>query len=409
MKKQKTKFKQTEIGMIHADWKIKKLGDELELCYGKGLPTRKRINGEVLVFGSNGIIGRHNEFLVCGPGIIIGRKGSVGEVTFSKNNFWPIDTTYFIKLLKRGDIRFWYYFLLTLKLDEMNTHSAVPGLNRDNVYVLSRGIPKEPEQCSIAKILLDLDDKIELNQQMNKNLEAIGQVLFKHWFVDFEFPNEKGKPYKSSGGKMIDSERGKIPEGWRVEKLNEFGKIICGKTPPKSRKEFFGGNVPFIKIPDMREMFIIKTEDSLTKEGQSYQDNKTLPAKSICISCIATVGLVSLTDKDSQTNQQINSINVVNEHTLEYLFYKLRSIKDYLYVLASGGSATLNMNTTVFSDIDIITPDEIILKKFNKLVYNIFEKIRMNQRQIEYLSQIRDTLLPKLMSGQIRVPVEARR
>jgi len=174
-------------------WELRKLDNEIELCYGKSLPEKDRVHGNFPVFGSNGIIGYHNEYLVDGPGIIIGRKGSVGEVVYSEKNFWPIDTTYFVKLKRGGDIRFWYYFLKTQKLSRMNTHSAVPGLNRNQVYDLKACIPPISEQKSIASILSSLDDKIELNHRMNKTLESIAQAIFKHWFIDFEFPNEEGK------------------------------------------------------------------------------------------------------------------------------------------------------------------------------------------------------------------------
>ncbi len=146
----KNKFKQTEtcgerspeqdegrsrtIGEIIETWQESRVGDHIELAYGDGLPERARKNGSVPVFGSNGITGLHDKALVKGPGIIIGRKGTVGQVVFSKTDFWPIDTTYYVKIKGDDNIVFWYYFLSTLGLNQMNSHSAVPGLNRDNVY-----------------------------------------------------------------------------------------------------------------------------------------------------------------------------------------------------------------------------------------------------------------------------------
>jgi len=248
--KQKSKFKKTEIGKIPEEWEKKNLGEEIELCYGKGLPKKNRIPGSYPVFGSNGIVGSHNAFLVEGPGIIIGRKGSVGEVKFSKNDFWPIDTTYYLKVKKEGSFDFWYYFLLTLKLNRMNSHSAVPGLNRDMVYELKKKIPDEKEQTAIAKILSDLDSKIELLQKQNKTLEAIGQAIFKHWFVDFEFPNEEGKPYKSSGGEMVfNEELGKeIPKGWVSRRLEELFKFVKGKKPRRVSEQYNENYLPQILI-----------------------------------------------------------------------------------------------------------------------------------------------------------------
>ncbi|KAF5414969.1 MAG: Type-1 restriction enzyme MjaXIP specificity protein [Candidatus Methanogaster sp.] len=153
-------YKQTEVGVIPEDWEVKELGGEIELLYGKGLSVNIRIVGTIPIFGSNGIVGFHNESLANGPGIIVGRKGSVGGVAFSKKDFWPIDTTYYVNLKSKGDISFWYYFLKSLKLNNLNSHSAVPGLNRDQVYQIIEKIPPSPEQSAIASVLSDMDAEI---------------------------------------------------------------------------------------------------------------------------------------------------------------------------------------------------------------------------------------------------------
>ncbi len=388
-------------------WEIKKISEEIELCYGVGLKSDYRKKGKYPVFGSNGIIGSHNKYLIKGPGIIVGRKGTIGLVHFTEKNFWPIDTTYYIKLRRDGDINFWYYLIKSLKLYEMNSHSAVPGLNRDQAYNLKVKVPSYNLQKEIARVLKNLDLNINIRNEIIINLERIGTNLFTHWFIDFEFPNEQGKPYKSSGGEFIDSELGKIPKGWKICKLIDCGKIICGKTPPKSNKNYFGGDTPFIKIPDMHNnVFILKTEDSLTENGKKFQENKTIPAKSIGVSCIATVGLVSLTSQESQTNQQINSLIPYHEPSLYYLYFKLKTLKDYFNTLGSSGSATLNINTKIFSNIKIIMSTNDVLEKFNKMVSPIFNSILLNSRENLSLYQIRDTLLPKLITGKIRVNSE---
>src|SRR3989338_2808118 len=220
----KQKCRQTEIG------------DYIELIYGDGLPERDREGGKYPVYGSNGIVGYHDRALVKGPGIIIGRKGTVGQITLSKGDFWPIDTTYYVKLKEDGDIFFWFYLLQTLGLSQMNSHSAVPGLNRDNVYSILKKIPLLKEQRAIAKILSDLDEKIELNHQINKTLESIAKAIFKRWFVDFEFPGyEKTKFVKG------------LPEGWHYGALGEIISIESGKRPgEKSETKTKDFTVPLI-------------------------------------------------------------------------------------------------------------------------------------------------------------------
>jgi type I restriction enzyme S subunit len=310
---------------------------------------------------------------------------------------------------KIEDKYFFFYLLKYLKPNfvQIAINKQTTGLGHVTKVDLERFIvklPKPEEQRAIAAVLSSLDDKIELLREQNKTLEAIAQAIFKEWFVNFNFPNEEGKPYKSSGAKMIDSELGEIPEGWRVGKIKDFGEIVCGKTPSKDNQDFFGGKIPFIKIPDMHgQVFINKTEDWLTEDGANTQKNKFIPANSICVSCIATVGLVSITSEKSQTNQQINSIILKKDVYLEYLFLAIKNIKEDLLAIGTGGSTTLNINTTTFSNIDMLFPDISILDNFHKAIFPVFKKLNTNNSQIQSLSALRDTLLPKLMKGEVRV------
>lgn len=296
---------------------------------------------------------------------------------------------------------FFFYLLKYLKPNfvQIAINKQTTGLGHVTKGDLERFIVKLPpsdEQKAIGAALLSLDDKIELLREQNKTLEATAQAIFKEWFVNFNFPGATGK--------MIDSELGKIPEGWRVGKIKDFGEIVCGKTPSKENQDFFGGKIPFIKIPDMHgQVFINKTEDWLTEDGANTQKNKYIPANSICISCIATVGLVSITSEKSQTNQQINSVILKADTYLEYLFLALKNIKDDLLAIGAGGSTTLNINTTTFSNIDMLFPDNYILDNFHKAISPMFQKLNTNNSQIQTLSALRDALLPKLMKGEVRV------
>lgn len=291
------------------------------------------------------------------------------------------------------------YLMKTIRRD-----MAVAGITGTDLAALKIPLPPLPTQRRIAAILGCLDDKIDLLRKENKTLEAIAQTLFKRWFVEFNFPDAIGKPYKEGGGKMVESELGEVPEGWRVGRLIEFGKVICGKTPSKSNPEYFGGRVPFIKIPDMHnQMFITETQDSLTEVGADSQKQKFIPPNSILVSCIATVGLVSISSQSSQTNQQINTIVPNSKHLLGYLYFILRNMKSDLQAMGSGGSATLNINSTSFANIEINFPPANILAEFQVIIDPIMSKILLNLFQIQYYSRFRDTLLPKLISGEILV------
>ena len=248
-------------------------------------------------------------------------------------------------------------------------------------------LPSLETQQKIAKVLSAIDDKIELNNSINKNLEQQAQAIFKSWFIDFE-------PF---GGTM--------PNDWCNGNLADIAKdIICGKTPSTAKKEYYGNDIPFITIPDMHNnTYIIKTERYLSALGAESQINKLLPANSICVSCIATAGLVSLTSMNSQTNQQINSIIPKKEVSPYYVYMLLKSLSEKIIMLGSSGSTTCNLNKGQFAKIEIIIPSQQILDKFNELVKFLFEQIKNLQIENQQLVQLRDTLLPKLMSGEIDV------
>ena len=274
------------------------------------------------------------------------------------------------------------------------------GGTRGNINARTYGdmpivLPPRKLQDKIVSILKSLDDKIEVNRKINENLEQQAQALFKSWFVDFE-------PFKN--GEFVESELGMIPKGWRVESLTSFGRIVCGKTPSKSESSYYGGNIPFIKIPDMHNMvFVGLSEDSLSQMGDESQLAKRIPPYSILVSCIATVGLVCINTKESHTNQQINSIIPYSSFFRYYLYQKMLSLKDYLINLGRGGTATLNVNTKIFGSIKIIKPTDELLFDYDKQVSPLFNKIEANQQESRRLAELRDTLLPKLMSGELKV------
>jgi len=169
------------------NWIETTVGEFCPLIYGKSLPKTKRIEGEIPVYGSNGCVGVHSESCVAGPGIIIGRKGSVGAVHLSTMPFWPIDTSFYIEKENLDELKFTYYLLKSLGLENMNSDSAVPGLNRENAHALPIKIPKTKEDREkLGRWISIYDDKIQLNRQTNQTLEQIAQAIFKSWFVDFE-------------------------------------------------------------------------------------------------------------------------------------------------------------------------------------------------------------------------------
>ena len=380
------------------EWKEYKLGDVCSrLRSGKGIKADSVFNtGKYPVIGGNGVRGYADESNFEGQAAVIGRQGAYcGNVRFFEGEAYMTEHAVVAVGNEHADTRFLACLLSLMHLGNLSAQSAQPGISVQTLSKQLVCLPSIYYQRKVSAIIKSLDDKIELNRNINANLEAQAQALFKSWFVDFE-------PFKDQP--FVESELGMIPKGWRVGNLSSFGKVICGKTPSKAESSYYGGDIPFIKIPDMHnKVFVEQSEDNLSQLGDESQSAKRIPPYSILVSCIATVGLVCINTKESHTNQQINTIIPDFPIFRYYLYQKLLSIKDYLINLGRGGTATLNVNTKTFGNIKIVKPQDDVLSEYEKLVTPLFNKIERNQQESRRLAELRDTLLPKLMSGEIKI------
>ena len=259
---------------------------------------------------------------------------------------------------------------------------------------LKISVPDKEAQHRIADILSVYDNLIENNQKQIKLLEEAAQRLYKEWFVDLRFPG-----YENT--KIVDG----VPEGWNECTVESFGTVITGKTPPTSNKEYYtNGKVPFVTIPDMHNVvYPLKTEKRLTIEGAQTQKNKYIPPNSVMISCIGTVGLVSIATEVCQTNQQINSIILNNEDDLYFFYESMLRMKDLLDGLGSNGATMTNVNKSKLEKLIIISPSKDIVKQYNDVCKPLFESALNLSRKNVYLKNMREALLPKLMSGEVEV------
>lgn len=302
---------------------------------------------------------------------------------------------------------FVYYFFEYIKkeIQKSASGSIQDNINIDYLSKMRIKVPEKDYQDKIVEVLSSIDKKILLNNQINQELEAMAKTLYDYWFVQFDFPDQNGKPYKSSGGKMVYNPELKreIPEGWGVVTLGDFeSKIITGKTPSRANSDNFGGEIPFITIGDIRgNTFIYSTSESLTDLGASVQQNKYLPEGSLCVSCIATVGEIGFTTEWSHTNQQINSIVFEDETNRYYLYFALKNYFENANASAKTGNTFANMNKEDFSGIRIILPNKEIKNNFHEISEPYFAQIKCLQGQNQELTQLRDWLLPMLMNGQV--------
>lgn len=326
---------------------------------------------------------------------------------------------------KKLDPRFLRYYLISSEMQTKLLSWAGSGGTRDAITkgmieLLEILAPKDiSEQRAIAHMLGTLDDKIELNRRTNETLEAMAQALFKFWFVDFgpvrakmegrwrrgqSLPGLPAHLFDLFPDRLVDSELGEIPEGWEVVKVSDIGKIVCGKTPSTKIPEYYGDDISFITIPDMHNnIFAVTTQKKLSYLGANSQTNKTLPPNTICISCIATPGLVIITTERSQTNQQINSIIINESNETYYWFWIFRNLNNIIKASGSGGSVLVNLSTGRFSELRILSSSKKLRQLYHLCIIPFFERVLIGLQENITLAALRDTLLPKLISGELRV------
>ncbi|MCX6821977.1 MAG: restriction endonuclease subunit S [Candidatus Aenigmarchaeota archaeon] len=396
-----------------SDWTEHLWGEIASLEYGKALRNYKKNSGEYPVYGTNGQIGWTGCPLVNNSGIIIGRKGAYRGIHYSPIPFFIIDTAFYLKPkdIKELDIKFAYYALLTQDINSMDSGSAIPSTSREDFYALSIKLPPINEQQSIAKILFDLDLKIELNQQMNRTLEAMGQALFKHWFIDFEFPNEEGNPYKSSGGAIIDSELGEIPKGWKIVNLDEIVEITSSKRIFMS--EYKKSGIPFFRSKEIIELHNgknVSLELFISKEKYEEIKNKYgVPKyKDILLTSVGTIGIsYRVKNKDCFYFKDGNLTwfrSFKKDFYSDFIFAWLNN-KQILHTLdaITIGSTQKAITINGLNSLKLILPNDRQLKIFSEVFSLIAQKKEILFVESNILTELRDTLLPKLMSGQIRV------
>lgn len=255
-------------------------------------------------------------------------------------------------------------------------------------------LPPLEEQKRIVEVLDNIDSKIETNNRINEILEELAQTLFKSWFVDYE-------PYEN----FKHSELGEIPKNFEVGKVSDFGKVVCGGTPSKEEEDNFGGDIPFITVDDIEGAYVNETEETLSEKGANSQESKELNKDAVCVSCVATIGKICITKERCHTNQQINSI-VSEEYSPYFIYFYMKHASRRLEKVTGSGSTYSYISKGDFSEFNVLLPPPEKANEFGNIVEPFMERIDHNQRENEKLQELRDTLLPKLMSGELRVEVD---
>lgn len=411
-----------ELDMSFSKWTQCKLGDLVFFQRGHDLPKTKMKVGDIPVIGSNGIIGYHNEFTTKAPCITVGRSGSVGNPIYINEDSWAHNTTLYIKQFFNTDPKFIYYYLKQLNLSHYAGGSAVPTLNRNHIHSIAVYVPTSiEEQKAIADILSALDDKIELNHQMNETLEEMAQALFKRWFVDFEFPNEEGHPYKSSGGEMVESKLGMIPKGWSIGFFRDYMVDILGGDWGKEEatgnynKAVYclrGADIPEIRVGRKGKMprrYILEKnylKKKLTNGDLVVEISGGSPTQSTGRITYISKALLEKYDLDIVSTNFCRAITLKDIYMTEFYYYYWNYLynNDMFFQYENGTTGIKNLDINSFLDkFSIVQPPKELLKIFHDKINIILLLVQANGEENEKLAHVRDTLLPKLMSGEIRV------
>ncbi|MEN2752480.1 restriction endonuclease subunit S [Psychrobacter sp. FBL11] len=384
------------------EWREVHLRDICEFKYGKNLPGSKRVPGKYNVYGSSSVTGTHNEFLVKGPGIIVGRKGTVGKVQYSKEDFFPIDTTYFVDIdTEQVNLLFLYYRLPLCGFEGMNSDAAIPGLNRTAAINCKINLPPLPTQQKIASILSAYDDLIENNIKRIELLEEQAQLIYEEWFVRMKFPDHENT--------LIDEETG-LPEGWKVSTIKDLSEVKGGKRLPKGHElTSEKTSYPYIRVRDLTSgRMNIDEIQYIHHDTHIKIKNYIINHTDLYISIAGTVGLVGtvpkILDSANLTENCAKITNLISEDIKEYLHYFLNSENGQHHISSrTGGASQPKLAIERIRSIPITVPNDDILSRFHNSVGVINGFVENLLIQNQKLKEARDILLPRLMMGVIEV------
>ena len=396
-----------------SEWRETCLGEVIELKRGYDLPQHKRVPGSVPLVSSSGVSDYHEEAKVKGPGVVTGRYGTLGQVFFVPDDFWPLNTTLYVRQFKGNDPRFISYFLRELDFSAYSDKAAVPGLNRNHLHQATVRYPTHvSEQRAIAHILGTLDDKIELNRRMNETLEEMARALFKSWFVDFDPVRAKmegrdtGLPPDVAAlfpNRLVDSELGEIPEGWEVVPLPEMIEV----NPPRPLRK--GEVAPYLDMANMPTRGHVPDTviDRSFGSGMRFTNGDTLVARiTPCLENGKTAYVDFLGhDRIGWGSTEYIVMRPMPPLPNEFAYCLARSagFREFAIQNMTGTSGRQRVPAKSLSQFLLSLPPEPIAVRFGKVVQPLFARASEAVRESRTLAALRGTLLPKLVSGKLRV------
>ncbi len=404
-----------------SNWQLTTLGAFVTLQRGHDLPEPERRHGNIPILGSFGITGYHNNARATGPGVTIGRSGaSIGTASYSPVDYWPLNTSLYVIDFHGNNELFAYYFLKNLSLHRFNSGSAQPSLNRNHIHPIPVIIPPLPEQKAIAHILGTLDDKIELNRRMNATLEAIAQAIFKSWFVDFDPVKAKAEGRQPYGMDAVtaalfpdgfeESELGPVPRGWKLGRLSQIATLEMQPTSPSTYPSKIWEHYSIPAYDKGRQPALELGED--IKSGKYVVPEYCVLASKLNPQ-FPRVWLPDIQDTDSAICSTEFMPFIPNDTGWRpYLYEMLQSdtVQSEILNRATGSTGSRQrVKPKEIAVIPCIVHPKALIDFFCTKASSLHDKQLSNARRNGTLASLRDTLLPKLMSGELRVAEEIAR
>ena len=376
-------------------WKEATLEELVFFQRGYDITKSQQKSGVVPVISSSGVSSFHDEAMAPGPGVVVGRKGTIGSIHLSQIDYWPHDTTLWSRNLKGNDARFVYYYLHTIDLKRFDVGNSNPTINRNHIHKIPVRIPPHEVQSEIADRLSLFDKLIENNRRRIALLEESARLLYREWFVHQRFPGHEHV-------KVVDG----VPEGWVWKTIADVSETIGGGTPSTEVHEYWeGGDITWFSPTDLTAndcLALLGSRKKITASGLKNSSAKMLPPETILMSSRATIGYFGMYDGPACTNQGFISMVPHDVSYLYYLLYNLSHRKQEIISLA-GGATYKEINKSTFRAFPVVWPCSLLAREFSRFCGEIMEQVRALKRQNEKLREARDLLLPRLMSGEIQV------
>lgn len=379
-----------------AEWPILPLGEALTFQRGFDITKDEQRDGPYPVISSSGPKTTHAEYKIRGPGVVIGRKGSLGTVFYSEGDYWPHDTTLWVKEFHGNHPRFAYYFLQTMGFERLDAGASNPSLNRNHIHTIPVHWPPLPVQRRIAGILSAYDELIENSQRRIRILEAMARAIYREWFVHFRFPGHEDHP-------RVASPLGEIPKGWEIKRVPDCIQINPRVTVPRD------GEKPFVPMGCLSNdsMLISDIEARAGNSGAKFQNGDTLLARITPCLENGKTGFVQFLPDDQAVGFGSTEFIVLRSRTVTpefvYLFARSDALRAVAIKSMSGATGRQRVQERCFEDLQIVQPSFDLLNRFSAVVVPSFRLIYRLHLQIQNLRATCELLLPRLLSGDLEV------